>query len=322
VSSRTFFILDRAEVGPARCLSTVHLLRSMGSAPVSRKRNARLPSLFEMLTDGISRFDILLTDDPANWPWHAYLHLPLVPFSLLASGSDLFRSSVSPIVPLFLAWPSSLPETSMRRVLLGKPGPFDVTFPPLLSWPPPPIIISIFYPFTTSLYKKFFTRFQHWVLDTKPVAVPAPQRFIWNLNEGAVNLEIQVDDEGPQRQQQGQGGQADQPGADDAHPENAAEAAARTQRINNSSLGRLVGGTLILPKISSLMGSLLFRLSKHSSWLRRFLAVKPPLSRSLLGYGPPRPHITGFGEFTKAAVNLYFGGTKTWQEADPVWCVF
>jgi len=265
-------------------------------------------------------FDILLTDDPANWPWHAYLHLPLVPFSLLASGSNLFKSSISPIVPLFLAWPSSLPERSRRRILLGRPGPFDVTFPPLLSWPPPPIIMSILYPFATSLYRRSFTKFQHWVLDTKPVVAPAPQRLIWNLNEGAVNLEIQVDDHRPQRQQQVQGERDDQPDAGEALPEGAAAAAARTLRINNGSLGRIVAGTLILPKISSLMGSLLFRLSKHSNWLKRLLAIKPPLSRDLLSYGPPNPHrFTQFGQFTKAVVNMYFGGTRTWQEADPVW---
>ena len=76
-------------------------------------------------------------------------------------------------------------------------------------------------------------------------------------------------------------------GANDNDPDddNAGDVAAVTENTIRTSLGRLTGGVLIIPRISSLMGSLVFWLSKYSVLLRRFLAVRPPL-RSAGRVGP------------------------------------
>jgi hypothetical protein len=74
-----------------------------------------------------------------------------------------------------------------------------------------------------------------------------------------------------------------------------AVAAENTIRVSGTSLGRLIGGALIIPRIPSLMGSLLFWLSKHSVLLRKFLAVRPPLraASSHLGVLGPRAVFRG-----------------------------
>jgi hypothetical protein len=66
-------------------------------------------------------------------------------------------------------------------------------------------------------------------------------------------------------------------GAEEAErdPEAAAvQAAEQLIEINATSLGRRVGGALLIPVISSMMGSILLRLSKQSYLLRMFLGLR------------------------------------------------
>lgn len=115
-----------------------------------------------------------------------------------------------------------------------------------------------------------------------------------------------------------------------AAPEDLDAVAAAEQmiEIDSSALGRRVGGALLIPAISSMMGSLLFRLSKRSQILRNFLGVRPPLS----GLLPPAYGIhtkdwerLGFLKQMRLAFRLVlsatWNGTRTWAEADPVWYV-
>ncbi len=62
--------------------------------------------------------------------------------------------------------------------------------------------------------------------------------------------------------------------------------AERTLHVSTSSIGRFIGGALLIPTISSRMGGLLFRLAGHSSLLRAFLAIK---DRPAPGAAPPSP---------------------------------
>ncbi|KAF8654744.1 hypothetical protein AX16_003399 [Volvariella volvacea WC 439] len=116
--------------------------------------------------------------------------------------------------------------------------------------------------------------------------------------------------------------------------------------INAISLGRTVGGALLIPLIASTMGRLLLGLSRKSSWLHKFLAVKPPLksrggpfsgigafvglgtSGAGLGLGGKKYggyHGQGLefwkriGIAIKRTLLTVYGGTRTWIEADPVW---
>lgn len=198
-------------------------------------------------------------------------------------------------------------------MLVGQPGILDL--PSLFSWPPAPVIAFFTYPLITGIYRRLITRFRHWVLETKPDEDESPRRFIWNLNEGRMNLAIHVEEVDAQIRQ----GQQPALGVN-PEQENAADAAARTQNVNNGSVGRLIGGALIIPKVASLMGSLLFRISKHSYWLRQILAIRPPLRRELMAYGMRSPEdVTNFRQGFKFISSLFLGGTRTWHEADPVW---
>jgi hypothetical protein len=187
------------------------------------------------------------------------------------------------------------------------------------------------------LYRRFFGQFSHWVLGTRPSPVAPVRRFVWQLNEGgpfAIRIGANVQHVPPQGQQAQEQAQEPGPGAQpepepNAAVPNAVVAAEQTIEIMTSSIGRLVGGALLVPAISNVMGSLLFRLSKRAHLLRIFLGVRPPLNGI-----PPLPPLGGFSQRQAfdgmgvlkqigMALRLAFGtvwtGTRTWAQCDPVW---
>jgi len=271
---------------------------------------------------GQEMFDLILTEDPTNWPWHAYLNLPLIPFSLILSRTTLWRSAVSPIVPLFLAWPTTLPVRDRRLdpqtwLRFQRATPSGLALPSLMSWPPAPIVATIALPLIQTAYRNMFSKFHHWMLNSDPSSEPSAPIFPWRLeirfgqdaedapNEEAREEENRVDE---QQNQEGDGNQ---------DPVAAAE---RFQSVSSASVGRFVGGALLIPRISNVMGSFLFRLSKHSGLLRKFLAIRPPLKGRLDGFGTSEVKSVGdLGQAAKAVFRVLIGGTKTWTEADPVW---
>ncbi|KAF9784660.1 hypothetical protein BJ322DRAFT_1124980 [Thelephora terrestris] len=269
---------------------------------------------------GQEMFDLILTEDPTNWPWHAYLNLPLIPFSLILARSSLWKSAVSPMVPLFLAWPTTLPIRDKRldpQMWLGIQRKVSSVhpLPSLLSWPPAPIVATVFFPLVQNLYRNLFARFHCWVLNSEPSSEPPPPIFPWRLEirfgqdaGDAANGEAREGENRADEQQNGDGNQ---------DPVAAAE---RLQSLSSASAGRYIGGALLVPRISSLMGSLLLRLSKRSDLLRKFLATRPPLKDRLDGFSIGEVgSFSDVGQAVKTAVKVMIGGTRTWTEADPVW---
>jgi len=208
------------------------------------------------------------------------------------------------------------------------------SLPSISGWPPSPMVFGLFLvPIARMFYRRFFTQFSHWVLGTRPGPVVPVRRFVWQLNEGgpfAIRIGANVHRAPPQAQQAPEPA----PGAQPEQEPNAAvpdvvAAAEQTIEIMTSSMGRLVGGALLVPAISNAMGSLLFRLSKRSYLLRKFLAVRPPLK----GFTPPLPlgpfsykqHWDGMstlkqiGMTLRIALGAVWTGTQTWAECDPVW---
>lgn len=282
-------------------------------------------------------FDLLLTDNPSAWPWHAFLNLPLIPISLILSRAPL-PSAVAPLVPILLAWPSSTPIRSREITLIelwkqNSDSITDVIPLPWNSWPPSPAFVGlIILPFARIAYKRAFTRLTHWVLKTRPKRRRPVRRFMMAVNapfgiQFGANLR-----EGPA--EQGELGvrppnQVEQ--QPDANADDAAFAHAADEVINvtGTSLGRLIGGALILPTISSYMGSVLFRLSMRSDLLRRFLAIRPvghlppalgpwSYSKNWNGLSP----LTQIGVTAKLVFSVAWRGTRTWADSDPVWLVF
>ena len=257
-------------------------------------------------------------------------------------------------------------------------------FPLLPHWPPPPFILGLFiFPIVREGYQRLFSQFSKWVLDSTPGTGGGEhgqnqrgERDVQQVLMGAVaedepflriRVNAHVDEEdGPAppgalpRGRPNRGARQANNGNDvnDGDPDDdddagdAAAAAENTIRVSGTSLGRLIGGALIIPRISSMMGSFLFWLSKHSILLRKFLAVRPPLRTAGrmgplgLTTGTGAPWGTGlsgllgpravFGGRTLAEMGLLkklgvagmlglsvaWRGTYAWAECDPVWCAF
>ncbi|KZT03308.1 uncharacterized protein LAESUDRAFT_814789 [Laetiporus sulphureus 93-53] len=278
---------------------------------------------------GKEMYNILLTDDPSNWPWHAYMDLPLIPFSLIFSRTRFFDSL--PFVPLLLAWPSSAPVASTTGVIAARWAP-AVRAPPapshvIFTWPPSPIVVTMLFPILTAFYRRAYSRIKHQIMGTQPGMRPALREVVWDFGgDGPVPLRARIgvnvepaDHRRPQGGEQAQG---------EEEPDDPGHVAERTLRVTNASLGRFIGGALMMPAIANYMGAILYRLSKHFQLLRRFLAVRPPLQ------GPVPPPVDAWvdsqtfskmgylkqiGLGMRTALDLICGGTRSWQECDPVW---
>jgi hypothetical protein len=83
---------------------------------------------------------------------------------------------------------------------------------------------------------------------------------------------------------------------------------------------------LMVPKIASLMGAILYRLSIYSPLLRNFLGIMPPNQRKAFTYkryslaGQPEriPIVQQLGELSREVVQMFWGKGE-WVDADPVW---
>ncbi|KAG9310846.1 hypothetical protein JVU11DRAFT_8701 [Chiua virens] len=261
------------------------------------------------------------------------LIFPLIPLALIFSRLPL-RSNVTPLIPLLLAWPTSAPVggDALNRIRAasnaGSPLPTTQSgkdlFPLLPHWPPPPFILGLFiFPIVREGYRRLFSQFAKWMLGMGSGEHGQGQRAgdMQRVLMGAVaedepflrirvNAHIDEEDEpappgampaardnrGPRQANGANDDNVDDGGGD------AAAAAENTIRVSGTSLGRLIGGALIIPRISSLMGSLLLWLSKRSVLLCKFLAVRPPL-RAAGRVGP-----LGLTTGTGAALGTGLGG--------------
>lgn len=204
---------------------------------------------------------------------------------------------------------------------------------PLLTWPPSPAMVSVLLPLVTSGYRKAMKRLRLWAMGIPPAQARRIRRIEVALADGGpVNVQIAANffdrangaNEEEEREDLAQRGQQD---ADDAAQDPVA-AAAETIRITGSSLGRFIGGALLIPRIANIMGSILYQLSRHSLLLRKFLAIRKPLTGLGAYYLPLDIALTGkqgtwrnLGLGLRVGLNALFGGTRIWAEADPVWCV-
>ncbi|KDR78314.1 hypothetical protein GALMADRAFT_245429 [Galerina marginata CBS 339.88] len=305
---------------------------------------------------GKELFDVIFTDDPVNWPWSAYINLPLLPIGLILSRFQ--TSSGSMVIPLLLTWPPSLPagahngglyEYWMKPENASRLSRMSVL--PTQYWPPPPVLFGLIgLPIVRAIYRKCYAHLYFKLLGTP---LPAPRRVPrggLQFNEGPFVIRIRANmDDGDQQNDQQQQDQQDQQqpiegdipageGEDPAANPNpnaaAVEAAEALIEINASSLGRRIGGALVIPAISSMMGNFLFRLSRHSGLLRSVLGVQghkigrynytlPPWSRfTMTTTDKPWSQLSlyqqakvGFRLFMTA----FLGGSRTWVDSDPVW---
>ncbi|TEB33797.1 hypothetical protein FA13DRAFT_1685867 [Coprinellus micaceus] len=131
---------------------------------------------------GKEMFDLLLGDDPSNWPWSAYLNLPILPLSLIFNRLGM-TSTVYPIYPILLTLPSSSPSLNRRvneywrlpenarRIIDGivstRPAVVDSSSPS--SWPPSPFLFGLFgVPLIQWLYRRMYKQVYFKVMGSMP----------------------------------------------------------------------------------------------------------------------------------------------------------
>lgn len=281
-------------------------------------------------------FNILLTDDPINWPWHAFINLPLIPISLILSRMPI-GAKVLPIVPLLLVWPSSSAATSRSTNAAWRRSASQTSVQKAwrlnqvvrVRWPPSPALVGLFvFPIIRAVYKMYRAKLTNWVMNSSPTPRSPGDRRRVGGGRARFRLRFGVGGLGVAGQQAQPGNAAAAGAGADAAAEarpDAGAAVEHTIHITGTSLGRLVGGALIVPDISNIMGSLLYRLSAYSCLLRRFLAIKPkgalttPVERwenlDTWNMGPLRQFWLGF----RLALDQWWNGSNAWLEEDPVW---
>ncbi|TDL26873.1 hypothetical protein BD410DRAFT_782962 [Rickenella mellea] len=314
---------------------------------------------------GDEMYHLLLTDDPTNWPFHAWINLPLIPISLICSQIPSFSNPV-PLHSILTLWPSVPPVVrppstssylgSAFGIFGGLQKEIDIHSRTLgdlfFSWPPSPLMINVAAPFVRVFYRVCFRRFSHWVMGTTAPArvLNGRRQPIRRIAFGDLHMEFRLDGrEEPARMQPAPPARlpVGPPEAMDegiaplerpanvpvvAPPEGAQAIGAGagqdggplTIHLTLGKIGRIIGGALLLPFISNKMGAALFRLSKHSSLLRRFLAVHPhggpiPVHRFPPSFADSKNPVRQLGSNLWVITTLIGCGSPAWTACDPVW---
>ncbi|KAF8501993.1 hypothetical protein JB92DRAFT_849414 [Gautieria morchelliformis] len=273
-------------------------------------------------------YNVIVGDDPKDWSWVVYCNLPLVPFYLLASHVRTLDSAIFSTVTLPMLLSLSFPSSS---ILAATHEPFDLPrF--LVTYPPTPTLCVLVYPFLRMWYTYVRDQLTNWVLqtDNQSRQDAAAQRQTWVLEDNdngggdgrvlGADLRIDLDLEGPARQQQPQNQEQDNqegPVAVNDNVEgnaNQDEPGHRRVRVTFSSLGRFITRVLVTPWIASYMGSLLELLSHRSLVLRRVLSLHEP-------FIPPLSWMENVARGSGGLRTLSDVGNALWRKPamEPVW---
>ncbi|KAN0118790.1 hypothetical protein V8E52_004901 [Russula decolorans] len=292
-------------------------------------------------------FQALLTSNPSNWPLHAWLYLPIIPFSLVVSRTPLVIWTTSPLVPLLFPWSSTIPVSAVAR------GSRSVRFGPFTSrptlWPPPPALVCALFPVVRVLYGHLRNRIiRMMVQDIVPTRTQAArqrqqqqggvqqgireQQLRGNRQEPLVPADQDPQEQQqqpppePQQQQRAEPAQAQEPVPPAVDEDDLGAVAAHAIRVTGAGLGRVIGGALIMPSIARMMGSMLLHISHVVPLIRTIIAPLPqpmlPL-RASLPSGPISTLVSIIrgGRPDTMQVGYHGGGhgCQEWATSDPVW---
>ncbi|KAK7055468.1 translation initiation factor eIF2 gamma subunit [Favolaschia claudopus] len=279
---------------------------------------------------GDETFELLLGHDRSQWPLIAKFNIVLIPAGLILSRLGLNYT----ISALLATWPTFafLPSYNWEDPQVAPPPILELRPGSALPWPPSPLIFGfVLLPITRKLYNYYFTKFSRWLLDLGP-APPRPrqnrgirgflQRFLDDMERAAdVRAEAENNDGDAGR---GNGGGIANRG-ENANGED------RVVALDMRKAGSAIGGALLVPLISNLMGNILQRLSKRFDLLKRFLAVRPAWK----GFLPPPPlrrysaseiwrrasaaEPQDAGRTLKFVLRAVWGDIRKLDECDPVW---
>ncbi|KAJ7153488.1 hypothetical protein C8R43DRAFT_1002209 [Mycena crocata] len=271
---------------------------------------------------GDEMFDHVLTDDRSKWPLIAKFNIVLIPAGLILSRLGVNHT----ICALVATWPTFafMPDfTGVRLASTSEPINTDSGLP----WPPSPLVFGfVILPICRRIYNHYFNKFSHWLLDTQPA--PPRQRNNPGIRGFLQRFLDDMERAADVRAAQQPGGNPDPNNVNDNANANG-EGAVVTVDLRRA--GRIVGGALLIPLISSAMGSILLRLSKRFDLLKRFLAVRP----AWRGFFPPPPlerysvkelwqrankaESAEVGQTLKFVLRAVWGDIRKLDECDPVW---
>ncbi|KAJ7772507.1 hypothetical protein B0H14DRAFT_346632 [Mycena olivaceomarginata] len=280
---------------------------------------------------GDEMFDLLLGDDHSEWPLIAKFNVVLIPAGLVLSRLGL-NHTISALVatwPTFAFLPSA---ATWEHSAADRTGALA---PAALPWPPSPLVFGfVLLPLTRRLYNHCFTRFSRWVMDLGPAppraraATPGIRGFLLRFlddMERAADARAANANNAPADANAGNNNNANA----NANAADAPNAEERVVALDMRRAGSVVGGALLVPLISSVMGGLLRRLAQRFALLRRFLAVRPPRT----GLLPPPPlrrysprelwrrmsAETDAGRVVGLVLRAVWGDIRKLDECDPVW---
>ncbi|KAJ7879581.1 hypothetical protein B0H14DRAFT_3435010 [Mycena olivaceomarginata] len=193
--------------------------------------------------------------------------------------------------------------------LPDTPSEVSTTTRPMLStWPPSPALLGlVIVPLLRPVYNRIFSHFRTWVLGSPP-----PHRQKRYLAERVQRLFFRTRPPPP-------------PAAADADldPPPLAIADQIIQK-DQSSLTHDVLHALASLAFPRLFGNLLHGLSGHSSYLRRFLGLRPAvaLAAGVHSYHPSWGAMPLQGRAVavcRTVGGLLLGGSWVWADVDPVW---
>ncbi|KAJ7354636.1 hypothetical protein DFH08DRAFT_48924 [Mycena albidolilacea] len=255
---------------------------------------------------GTSMFNLFVTNKVKDLVRSFFIVVPTIPFRLLLPGT-LPRF----IIPLYTSFPLIFHGMTELGVLGLPDTSSDVsttTRPMLSTWPPSPVLLGlVIVPLLRPVYNRIFSHFRTWVLGSPP-----PHRQKRYLAERVQRLFFRTRPPPP-------------PAAADADldPPPLAIADQIIQK-DQSSLTHDVLHALAFLAFPRLFGNLLHGLSGHSSYLRRFLGLRPAvaLAAGVHSYHPSWGAMSPQGRAVAACRTvggLLLGGSWVWADVDPVW---
>jgi hypothetical protein len=253
-------------------------------------------------------FNLFVTNRVKDLVRSFFIVVPTIPFRLLLPGT-LPRF----IIPLYTSFPLIFHGMTELGVLGLPDTPSDVsttTRPMLSTWPPSPALLGlVIVPLLRPVYNRIFSHFRTWVLGSPP-----PHRQKRYLAERVQRLFFRTRP-------------PPLPAAADADldPPPLAIADQIIQK-DQSSLTHDVLHALASLAFPRLFGNLLHGLSGHSSYLRRFLGLRPAvaLAAGVHSYHPSWGAMPLQGRAVAACRTvggLLLGGSWVWADVDPVWSV-
>ncbi|KAJ7665698.1 hypothetical protein B0H17DRAFT_1210819 [Mycena rosella] len=256
-----------------------------------------------------SMFDLLLTDKPSDLLRSLFIVVSTLPFRLLLPGTV-----PKWIIPLYLGFPPILyAMTDVGTLAPADNGP-EVLYaarPMISTWPPSPALLGlVILPLLRPVYNRVFSSVRTWALGSSP---PHRQkRYLTDRVKSVFTL-------GARRPP------APPPTIDvqDQDPPPIVIADQIIQK-DQSSFTHDVLHALLTIGVPPVLGNLLYAVSGHSLYLRRFLGLRPlaPLAGGVHAYYPNWVAMSMQQRAlaaSQAVGGLLLGGSWIWADVDPVW---